>query len=127
MSNVDLFMIDKINLDEKFALFNDYWSPKIITRLNNSQIKLVKFQGEFVWHHHDNADELFLVIKGRLLIKLRDCDIFLNEGELLVIPKTIEHKPIAEKEVSIVLIEPLGTLNTGNIQNEKTQTKDEYI
>lgn len=120
-------MFDKINLSEKFALFNDYWSPKIIARLNNSHIKLVKFQSEFVWHHHDNADELFLVIKGRLLIKLRDRDVFLDEGELIVIPKTIEHKPVAEKEVSIILIEPVGTLNTGNIQNEKTQTQDEYI
>ena len=119
-------MLDKINLSEKFALFNDYWSPKIITRLNNSHIKLVKFQGEFVWHNH-NADELFLVIKGRLLIKLRDRDVFLNEGELMVIPKTVDHKPIAVDEVSIILIEPVGTLNTGNIQNEKTQTQDEYI
>ncbi len=119
-------MIDKINLDEKFALFNDYWIPKIITRLNNAHIKLVKFHGAFNWHFHD-ADELFLVIKGRLLIKLRDRDIFLKEGELMVIPKTVEHKPIADKEVSIVLIEPMGTLNTGNIQNEKTQSQDEYI
>lgn len=126
MSNLDLFMLDKINLDEKFALFNDYWSPKIITRLNNSHIKLVKLHGAFIWHFHA-VDELFLVIKGRLLIKLRDRDVFLKEGELMVIPKTVEHKPVADKEVSIILIEPVGTLNTGNIQNEKTQTQDEYI
>jgi mannose-6-phosphate isomerase-like protein (cupin superfamily) len=117
----------KINLKEKFKLFKDHWSPKIIGELNNSHIKLAKLKGEFVWHKHDNEDELFLVIKGNLTIKFRDQDVHLSPGELLVIPKGVEHLPIAEKEVHVVLIEPKGTLNTGNIQNKLTHTNLEWL
>jgi len=112
--------IDKINPMEKFSRFDDHWSPKIIAELNDAHIKLVKLQGEFVWHHHDNEDEMFYVIKGQLLMKLEDRDVLLNEGDMIVIPKGIEHMPVAPDEVWIMLIEPKTTLNTGNIENERT-------
>ncbi len=113
-------MIQKITLNDKLSLFNDYWSPKIIADLNDSHIKLAKFKGEFVWHKHDNEDELFLVLKGNLLIKLRDKDITLHEGEFIVIPKGVEHLPIAQDEVHVMLIEPKSTLNTGDQENDLT-------
>ena len=113
-------MIEKVNLAEKFARFQEYWSPKIAGEINDSHIKLVKFKGEFVWHHHEHEDELFLVVKGRLLIKLRDGDIWLDEGEFVVIPKGVEHLPVAEEEAHVLLLEPKTTLNTGNVQNERT-------
>ncbi len=112
--------METINLADKFSLFQDYWSPKIVGELNDSHVKLVKLKGEFVWHHHDNEDELFLVVKGRLLIKLRDRDIWLDEGEFTIIPRGIEHLPVAEEEVHVLLLEPKSTLNTGNVQNERT-------
>src|SRR5205809_2956865 len=112
--------MDKDNLAQKFSMFNDYWSPKIVGELNDSYVKLVKFKGEFVWHHHETEDELFLVVKGSLLIKLRDRDIFLEEGEFVIIPKGIEHLPIADEEAHVLLLEPKTTLNTGNIGNERT-------
>ncbi len=112
--------MDKVNLAQKFSLFQEYWSPKIAGEINDSYIKLGKFKGEFVWHHHDAEDELFLVVKGRLLIKLRDQDIFLEEGEFVIIPRGVEHLPIAEEEAHVLLLEPKTTLNTGNIQNERT-------
>ena len=112
--------MEKVNLVEKFARFTDYWSPKIVGELNDSYIKLAKLRGEFVWHHHENEDELFLVVKGRLVVKLRDRDIHLGEGEFVVIPKGVEHLPVAEEEVHVVLIEPKSTLNTGNVRNERT-------
>ncbi len=112
--------MDKVNLAQKFSLFQEYWSPKIVGEINDSYIKLGKFKGEFVWHHHETEDELFLVVKGRLLIKLRDQDIFLEEGEFVIIPKGVEHLPIAEEEAHVLLLEPKSTLNTGNIQNERT-------
>ena len=112
--------MEKVNLVEKFARFTDYWSPKIVGELNDSYIKLAKLRGEFVWHHHENEDELFLVVKGRLVVKLRDRDIYLGEGEFVVIPKGVEHLPVAEEEVHVVLIEPKSTLNTGNVRNERT-------
>ncbi|GAC1388515.1 MAG: cupin domain-containing protein [Ktedonobacteraceae bacterium] len=112
--------MEKINLIDKFSLFQEYWSPKIVGELNDSHIKVVKLKGEFVWHHHDVEDELFLVVKGRLLIKLRDREIWLNEGEFVIIPKGVEHLPIAEEEVHALLLEPKSTLNTGNVQNERT-------
>jgi mannose-6-phosphate isomerase-like protein (cupin superfamily) len=112
--------VEKVNLAEKFGLFSDYWSPKIAGQINDFHIKLVKLKGEFVWHHHDNEDELFLVVKGRLLIKLRDKDVWLDEGEFVVIPKCVEHCPVAEDEVHLILLEPATTLNTGNVQNERT-------
>jgi mannose-6-phosphate isomerase-like protein (cupin superfamily) len=119
--------MDKINLAQKFRLFADYWSPKIVGELNDSYVKLAKLKGEFVWHHHENEDELFLVVKGRLLIKLRDRDIWLDEGEFVIIPKGVEHLPIAEEEVHLLLLEPKSTLNTGNVQSERTVVELERI
>lgn len=119
--------MDKVNLAQKLSLFQDYWSPKIVGELNDSHVKLVKLKGEFTWHHHENEDELFLVIKGKLLIRLRDRDIWLEEGEFAIIPKGIEHLPIAEEEVHVLLLEPKSTLNTGNIDNERTVTNLERI
>ena len=112
--------MEKIDLAQKFSLFHDHWSPKIVGELNDSHVKLVKVQGEFVWHHHEVEDELFLVVKGRLTIKLRDRDIELGEGELVIIPRGVEHKPVAEQEVHLLLLEPKTTLNTGNVENERT-------
>jgi mannose-6-phosphate isomerase-like protein (cupin superfamily) len=112
--------MDKISLSQKFDLFNEHWSPRIVAELNESHIKLVKLQGEFVWHQHDNEDELFYVVKGRLLMKLRDGDVWIGEGEMIVIPKGVEHMPVAPEEVLVMLIEPKTTLNTGNVQNERT-------
>ena len=112
--------MDKVNLADKFSLFQDYWHPRIAGELNDSCVKLAKLKGEFVWHHHENEDELFLVVKGRLLIKLRDRDIWLDEGEFVVIPKGIEHLPIAEDEAHVLLLEPKSTLNTGNVQSDRT-------
>ncbi len=119
--------MNKVNLAEKFALFDDYWSPKIAGELNGQQIKLAKLKGEFVWHHHANEDELFWVIKGKLVIKLRGEDVVLQEGEFFIIPRGVEHKPVALEEVHVVLIEPKGTLNTGNVQNEHTREELERI
>jgi len=119
--------MDKVNLVQKFSLFQEYWNPKIAGELNDSYIKLVKLKGEFVWHHHDTEDELFLVIKGRLLIKLRDRDIFLEEGEFVIIPRGVEHLPIAENEAHVLLLEPKTTLNTGNVRDEKTLLNPEWI
>jgi mannose-6-phosphate isomerase-like protein (cupin superfamily) len=117
----------KVNLAEKFALFADYWNPKIVGDLNDSHIKVAKLKGEFVWHHHEHEDELFLVIKGRLVIRLRNDEITLGPGEFVVIPRGIDHFPIAEEEVKVVLIEPKATLNTGNVTNAKTVSTLERI
>jgi mannose-6-phosphate isomerase-like protein (cupin superfamily) len=119
--------MDKVNLAQKFSMFQEYWSPKIVGELNESHVKLVKFKGEFVWHHHETEDELFLVVKGSMLIKLRDQDIFLKEGEFVIIPKGVEHLPVAEEEAHVLLLEPKTTLNTGNISNERTVAKLEHI
>jgi len=119
--------MEKVNLNQKFSLIQDYWSPKIAGEINDSYVKLVKFKGEFVWHHHETEDELFLVVKGKLLIKLRDSDIWLQEGEFVIIPKGIDHLPIAEEEAHVLLLEPKTTLNTGNTQNERTVTNLEQI
>ncbi len=120
-------MIDKVNLSEKFALFTDYWNPKIVGELNNFHVKLVKIEGEFVWHHHDVEDELFLVVKGTLLMKMREKDVRVNEGEFIIIPHGVEHKPVAESECHIMLFEPKETLNTGNVQDAKTVATLEWI
>ena len=109
-----------VNLDSKLAKINAFWSPKIIAQMNDYYFKLAKIQGEFVWHHHENEDELFYVVKGRLLIKLRDRDLWLDEGELVVIPRGVEHKPVAEEEVHIMLLEPKSTVNTGEEESERT-------
>ena len=112
--------MEKVNLAEKLNLFQDYWSPKIVGEMNESYVKLVKFKGEFVWHHHETEDELFLVVKGELLIKFRDSEVLVRQGEFLVVPKGVEHLPIAEQEVHVVVIEPKSTLNTGNVADERT-------
>ena len=112
--------MEKVILSQKLSLFGEHWSPKIVGELNDSYIKLAKLKGEFVWHHHDDEDELFLVVKGKLLIKFRDKDVLLDEGEVIVIPKGVEHLPVADQEVHVMLIEPKTTLNTGNVINEKT-------
>ena len=116
--------MEKIDIKEKFNLFSDYWSPKIIEDLNDAYIKVAKLKGEFVWHHHEHEDELFLIIKGNLTIKFRDKDVHLQEGELLVIPKGVEHKPVCEEEVQVILIEPKTTLNTGNVTNDVNTHED---
>ncbi|HEY5616065.1 MAG TPA: cupin domain-containing protein [Bacteroidota bacterium] len=113
-------MLTKVNLAQKFKLFNEHWSPKIAGELNDSHVKLVKFKGEFVWHHHDNEDELFFVYKGRFCMKLRDGEVWVEEGEFIIIPKGVEHKPFAEEEVQVMLLEPKTTLNTGNVKNDRT-------
>lgn len=113
--------MEKVNLAEKFSLFSEHWSPKIAGELNGQQIKLVKFKGEFIWHHHDNEDELFYVVKGRFDMHLRGKIITVNEGEFLIVPKGVEHKPVANEEVEIMLFEPASTLNTGNTENELTK------
>ena len=112
--------MDKVNLAEKFNLFADHWSPKIVGELNDSYVKVVKLKGEFVWHHHEKEDELFLVVKGKLLIRLRDRDLWLQEGEFVIIPKGVEHLPVAEEEAHVLLLEPKTTLNTGNVRSERT-------
>jgi mannose-6-phosphate isomerase-like protein (cupin superfamily) len=113
--------MDKVNLAEKLDRIDEYWSPKIVGEVNDSYIKLVKFQGEFVWHHHDDEDEMFLVVKGLLLMKLRDREVWVDEGEFIIIPQGVEHMPVAEEEVQVMLIEPKTTLNTGNVRNERTR------
>ena len=120
-------MIEKVNLQEKFSLFRDQWSPKIVGEVNDSYVKAVKLKGEFVWHHHDDEDELFLVVKGRLVIRLRDRDIQLEAGEFVVIPRGVEHLPIAEEEAHVLLLEPKSTLNTGNVKNERTVVELQHI
>jgi mannose-6-phosphate isomerase-like protein (cupin superfamily) len=119
--------MDKVNLAEKLSVFNDYFNPRIVGELNGQQVKLVKFQGEFIWHHHDNEDELFYVVKGNFNMHFRDKTITVNTGEFLIVPRGMEHKPVAEQEVSIMLFEPATTLNTGNIIDEKTVTSLEFI
>jgi mannose-6-phosphate isomerase-like protein (cupin superfamily) len=119
--------VDKISLPQKFELIRETWSPKIVGELNGQQVKLAKLQGEFVWHSHENEDELFLVWRGRLLIKLRDRDVWLDEGELFVVPRGVEHQPVAEGEVQVLLFEPKGTLNTGNVRDQRTSPDPDWI
>jgi mannose-6-phosphate isomerase-like protein (cupin superfamily) len=120
-------MVDKVNLTEKFALFDEYWSPKIVGGLNGQYVKLAKLKGEFVWHHHEAEDELFLVLEGRLIIRLRDRDVVLDPGEFLIVPRGVEHKPVAEKEVRVLLFEPMSTLHTGTVRTERTVDKLDWI
>ena len=115
--------VEKVNIAQKFTMFSKHWTPHIVGELNDSQVKVAKLKGEFVWHKHDDEDELFLVTKGKLLIRLRDKNISLAEGEFVIIPKGVEHLPVADEEVHVVLIEPKSTLNTGNVKNEKTITE----
>lgn len=119
--------MEVIKLAEKFNLFNDLWSPKIVGELNGQEIKLAKVKGEFVWHNHQNEDELFFVIKGKLKIEFADKTVEINEGEMLIVPKGVEHKPIAEKEVLLMLFEPKDIKHTGEVNSELTVTKYERI
>ena len=119
--------IDKVNITQKLALFNDHWNPRIVGELNGQHVKLVKLHGEFTWHKHDEEDEMFFVIKGTLLMELRDRTIEISPGEFIIIPKGTEHKPTSKEEVHIMLFEPAGTLNTGNQQNEFTKTELDII
>ena len=117
----------KVNLLEKFAHIHEMWKPYIAAELNGQLVKLDKLKGEFVWHHHENEDELFLVVKGRFRMDLRDQPIWLEEGEFLVVPRGVEHRPVAEEEAWILLFEPASTLNTGNLKNERTHQTLERI
>jgi mannose-6-phosphate isomerase-like protein (cupin superfamily) len=112
-----------VNLEEFFSRFTDQWSPKIVGEVNEMQVKLTKLQGEFVWHHHEREDELFLVVSGRLLLRLRDRDLWVGPGEFAIIPHGVEHLPIAAEETQVLLLEPKSTLNTGNVRNEQTLTE----
>jgi mannose-6-phosphate isomerase-like protein (cupin superfamily) len=112
--------VEKVNLAEKFALLSDHWSPKIVGDLNGQQVKLVKFQGEFVWHHHQAEDELFLVIRGAFRMEFRGRSVELRAGEFLIVPRGVEHRPVADKEVEVLLFEPATTVNTGNAGGERT-------
>ncbi len=119
--------LKKVNLAEKFSLFDGLWEPKIAGELNNQYVKLAKLKGEFVWHHHENEDEFFMVIKGHLTIKLKDKDIQLDEGEFCIIPRGIEHMPVAEEKVHVMMFEPKSTLNTGSAESDKTVSDLERI
>ena len=119
--------MNKINLLEKFSLFSEHWDPKIIGELNGQQVKIGKFKGEFVFHQHENEDELFMVIKGKFKMEFRDKTVDLNEGEILIVPKGVEHKPVADEEAWVLMFEPASTLNTGNITDERTKNKLETI
>ena len=112
--------MDKVNLTQKFSLFSDQYSPKIIGEVNDAYVKLVKFEGEFVWHSHEKEDELFYVIAGRLRMRFRDRDAIVNPGEFIVVQRGVEHMPVAEVETHVMLLEPKSTLNTGNVRNERT-------
>ena len=119
--------MDKVNIRDKFALFDAYWTPKILGEVNNSYVKIFKAKGEFVWHSHENEDEFFLVIKGQLCIKLRGKEIVLNEGEFFIVPKGIEHMPYAKEEAHVLLFEPKEVVNTGSTVSEKTVENPEWI
>jgi mannose-6-phosphate isomerase-like protein (cupin superfamily) len=119
--------MEKVNLGDKFAKITECWKPYIAAELNGQLVKLDKLKGEFVWHHHENEDELFLVVKGRFRMELRDRHIWLEEGEFLVVPRGVEHRPVADQEAWILLFEPASTLNTGNIRNERTLDELERV
>jgi mannose-6-phosphate isomerase-like protein (cupin superfamily) len=119
--------MEKVSLDVKFGQFQEFWSPKIVGELNGQYVKLVKVKGQFVWHHHEREDELFLVCKGRLTIQFREGDVVLEEGEFLVVPAGVEHRPVAEEESHVLLFEPKATLNTGNVRDERTLSNLERI
>lgn len=118
--------VKAVNLTDKFAQFDEHWSPRIAGELNDSYVKLAKLKGEFVWHHHDDEDELFYVVKGRLCIKLEDRDLWIEEGEFAIIPRGVEHKPVAEEEVHVMLLEPKTTVNTGSAGGERT-VEDQWV
>jgi len=113
-----------VNIKDKFRLFNEQWSPKIIGEMNDSYVKIAKLQGEFLWHLHENEDEMFFVIQGSLIIRLRDRELLVNEGEFVVIPRGVEHMPVAEEEVYLMMLEPKTTVNTGNVESDRTVKAD---
>ena len=119
--------MDKVNLKEKLSLFNEHWQPKIVGELNGQLVKLVKFQGPFVWHQHEAEDEMFFVVAGRFRMEFRDRAVWLEAGEFIIVPRGVEHRPVAEAEAQVMLFEPATTLNTGNIQDELTQSQLERI
>lgn len=119
--------METINLVSKLSLFTEHWSPKVVAELNGQQVKLVKFKGDFVWHHHELEDELFLVLQGRLRMEFRDRQAWLGPGELIVVPRGVEHRPCAEGEVHVLLFEPASTLNTGNVVNERTIREPQHL
>ena len=119
--------MEKINLEQKLSLFSDHWNPRIVGELNGQHVKLVKLKGEFVWHHHDHEDELFYVVKGKLRIEFRDKIVEIEPGEMIVVPRGVEHKPVAVEEVHVMLFEPATTLNTGNVENERTRKELETL
>ena len=119
--------MEKVNLEEKLRLVTEHWSPRIVAELNGQHVKLVKFKGEFVWHHHDAEDELFLVVKGSFRMEFKDRVVPLAKGELVVVPRGVEHRPVADEEVKVLLFEPAGTLNTGNVVNERTVAAPERL
>ena len=119
--------MEKISLAAQLARIGDHWQPRIAAELNGQHVKLVKFQGAFTWHHHEHEDELFLVIAGHFRMELRDRVIELSAGEMLVVPRGVEHRPVADEEVSVLLFEPAGTLNTGNVRNERTVDVPRHI
>ena len=119
--------MEKVNLEEKLRAFDETWSPRIVGELNGQQVKLAKLEGEFIWHRHDSEDELFLVVRGKLRIRLRDRDIQLEPGEFFIVPRGVEHQPIAEPTAEVLLFEPASTLNTGNLRNKRTVEKLERI
>ncbi|HEY7369600.1 MAG TPA: cupin domain-containing protein [Thermoanaerobaculia bacterium] len=115
--------MDKVNLDEKFALFTEHWSPKIVGEVNDHLVKLVRFQGDFLWHSHENEDEMFLVVKGRFTMRYRDRDVEVRAGEFVIVPRGVEHMPVSPEECWVMLIEPGTTLNTGNVRSERTRER----
>ena len=127
MNNVKIMNYQPINFEEKLGKFSEQWSPRIIAQMNDYHFKIVKVQGEFVWHDHPETDEVFIVLKGRLEIQFRDGRVILREGEMFVVPKGLEHRPVAEEECHILLVEPAGTINTGDIVNERTAANDVWI
>jgi len=120
-------MIAKINLTDKLAQFDEHWAPRIVAELNGQHVKLAKLQGEFMWHHHPAEDELFLVLHGHLRMRLRDGDVEAGPGEVIIVPRGVEHLPVADEEVHVLLFEPASTLNTGNLRNERTRERLERL
>lgn len=119
--------MEKIDLAEKLSLIHEHWSPRIVGELNGQQVKLVKLRGEFVWHHHADADELFLVLQGTLRIQFRTHEVVLDPGQLVIVPRGVEHRPVADEEVHVLLFEPAGTLNTGNVRDQRTVESPERV
>jgi mannose-6-phosphate isomerase-like protein (cupin superfamily) len=119
--------MDKVVLAEKFARISDHWNPRIVGELNGQHVKLVKFEGEFIWHHHEHEDELFLVVDGRFRMDFRDREVWLEPGEFLIVPRGVEHRPVADEEVSVLLFEPASTVNTGNVVATLTRSELERL